>query len=278
MPTPEEHLRALSVARDLSTLTRTLKAMAAVTLRTFQQAVDAVDALEQAVEVAMQVALQHGVVRLGGGEPAARGVIVVGSDLGMCGTFNQSLITPTLNEGARILAVGSRAAEHLRRHGLTAEAVLSVPSSVAGLATTVYDLVVRLEAWGSTRLEVVYNVADGGGRCHAVRQPLMPWSQAWLQTLQLKPWKGSSLPQIFSAASDIRSELVRQYLFASLYAALARSIEAESGARLAAMQQAEHNIGVRLETLQREYHQLRQAAVTEELLDITSGFNVIHER
>lgn len=40
------------------------------------------------------------------------------------------------------------------------------------------------------------------------------------------------------------------------------------------MQAAEPNIEERLDTLRTEYHQLRQAQITEELLDVVAGFKV----
>ena len=50
---------------------------------------------------------------------------------------------------------------------------------------------------------------------------------------------------------------------------------AEHGARLSAMQAAEQNIDDRLVTLRTRYHQLRQALITEELLDVVSGFEAL---
>jgi F-type H+-transporting ATPase subunit gamma len=73
------------------------------------------------------------------------------------------------------------------------------------------------------------------------------------------------------------SALIRQYLFVSLYRAFAESLASENASRLAAMQNAERNIDERLTALQGQFHQQRQSSITEELLDIVSGFEALKE-
>jgi F-type H+-transporting ATPase subunit gamma len=72
--------------------------------------------------------------------------------------------------------------------------------------------------------------------------------------------------------------LIRQYLFAVLYRALAESLASENAARLASMQAAEKNIEERSDELTARYHRRRQNAITEELLDVTAGFEVLQDQ
>jgi len=69
--------------------------------------------------------------------------------------------------------------------------------------------------------------------------------------------------------------LVRQYLFVSLYRAFAESLASEHSSRLATMQAAEDNAEERLDDLQMRFNRQRQNAITEELLDITSGYEAL---
>jgi F-type H+-transporting ATPase subunit gamma len=71
------------------------------------------------------------------------------------------------------------------------------------------------------------------------------------------------------------ASLVRQYFFVSLYRAFAESLASEHSSRLAAMQMAEDNVEERLDDLQSRFHRTRQNAITEELLDITAGFEAL---
>lgn len=49
----------------------------------------------------------------------------------------------------------------------------------------------------------------------------------------------------------------------------------ENASRLNAMQRAERNIEERLDEMRGRFHQLRQQSITEELLDIVSGFEAL---
>jgi F-type H+-transporting ATPase subunit gamma len=73
------------------------------------------------------------------------------------------------------------------------------------------------------------------------------------------------------------SSLLRQHLFVSLYRAFAESLASENASRLASMQAAERSIDERLEALRGEFRYQRQHAITEELLDIVSGFEALNE-
>jgi F0F1-type ATP synthase gamma subunit len=59
--------------------------------------------------------------------------------------------------------------------------------------------------------------------------------------------------------------------------ASAESLTSENASRLASMQGAERNIEERLEQLTQRYHRGRQMAITEELLDIVTGFEALRK-
>ena len=69
--------------------------------------------------------------------------------------------------------------------------------------------------------------------------------------------------------------IVRQYVFVSCSRPLAESQASENASRLAAMQGAEKNIDDVLAELRLQFHQERQMAITDELLDIVAGFEAL---
>lgn len=83
------------------------------------------------------------------------------------------------------------------------------------------------------------------------------------------------LPMFTMDRDQLFSVLIRQYLFVSLHRAFAESLASENASRLASMQNAQSNIAEQLEELTSTYHQRRQMSVTEELLDIVSGFEAL---
>jgi F-type H+-transporting ATPase subunit gamma len=98
----------------------------------------------------------------------------------------------------------------------------------------------------------------------------------WLCHLRERPWPTRNLPIRTVEWRPLFSALVREHLFVTLYRSFAESLAAEQTNRLASMQASEHNIEERLEELRLVYRQQRQAANTEELLDIASGWEALH--
>jgi len=101
--------------------------------------------------------------------------------------------------------------------------------------------------------------------------------RAWLARIQEEPWPTRVLPDFSMGWDALFSALIRQYLFVSLYRAFAESLASENASRLAAMQSAERNIDERLTELRGRFNQQRQSTITEELLDIVSGFEALKE-
>jgi F-type H+-transporting ATPase subunit gamma len=93
-----------------------------------------------------------------------------------------------------------------------------------------------------------------------------------------EPWNSRSLPTFVTDRRRLLSRLVQQHLFVSLFRACANSLASENASRIAAMQAAEKNIEVRLEELHGSFNQLRQSAITEELLDVVTGFEALSKQ
>ena len=108
---------------------------------------------------------------------------------------------------------------------------------------------------------------------HALQ--LLPMSPAWLDELASRPWPTNQLPGHPGDWQTLFAALVRQYLFVALFRAFAESLASENASRLAAMQAAENNIEEKIDELNARYHRRRQAAITEELLDVISGFEAL---
>jgi F-type H+-transporting ATPase subunit gamma len=104
---------------------------------------------------------------------------------------------------------------------------------------------------------------------------LLPVDQNWLQRLREKEWQGRALPMFTMDWDPLFSALIRHYLYVSLFRALGESLASENASRLASMQGAEKNIEERLSELSIQFHQQRQMSITEELLDVVSGFQAL---
>lgn len=84
-------------------------------------------------------------------------------------------------------------------------------------------------------------------------------------------WPTSGLPEVLATDAGTLAAFIREYLFVSLFRAFVESLASENASRLAAMQRAEKNIDDLRDTLDGEYHRLRQAGIDEELFDVVAG-------
>jgi len=285
--------KRIETTRDLQSVVKTMKALAAVNIRQYERAARSIEHYTRTTEMALQVLLLDPVhPPLARGAPKERvGGVVFGSDQGMCGQLNDQVVAhacafldkefPLHGSNRRILALGQRVHARLRDRGHRVEASYAMPGSVKGIVPGVQDLLVHIEKWlrEDTAQHVVLfhgkQISGASYRAQAVR--LLPLDKAWLDRLREKKWPTHCVPMFTMEKGPLFSALVRQHLFACLFRAYAQSLASENAARLSAMQGAEKNIEERLEELTARFHKKRQMSITEELLDIVAGWEALKQ-
>jgi F-type H+-transporting ATPase subunit gamma len=272
---------------------KTMKALAAVSIRQYERAVEALEDYNRATLLALQVALQHRPDLAAPKPPPANrlGVVVFGSDQGMCGQVNEQVVRHAAeslaeigvpHEACTVIVVGERAAARVEDEGLTIEETMPVPGTLKGITTSVQDLLRRIQAWDARRhirrVQLYYSRQLTGATYEPASLRLLPVDAQWLAALEREPWPARSLPQFTMDWNRLFSSLISEYLFVSIYRAFAESLASENASRLASMQGAERNIAERLRALEDQFHQQRQSTITAELLDIVSGFEALQEK
>ncbi|MGM0585642.1 MAG: F0F1 ATP synthase subunit gamma [Pseudomonadota bacterium] len=285
MDTLEALSARLETTQDIQAIVRVMKSLSSVSIGQFDRAVAALHDYQRAVDLGLQA-----VLRGGDGLPAARparggrAVVVIGSDRGLCGRFNESivdfarreLLADTAGPRPRLLVVGARAADRLAAAVREPDAVMTLPGSADGLAGAAQTILVRLDRWreeaGVADIRICYNRRRHAAHAVPKAERLLPLDPDWLQSLAERDWPSRALPMFTMEREALLSWLLRQQLFLGAYRALARSLASEHAARLAAMQAADRNIDERREELVARFRQRRQESITAELLDIVSGF------
>jgi F-type H+-transporting ATPase subunit gamma len=292
MQTIENLKKSIESTEDLQSVVKTMKALAAVKIRQYEKAVESLEGYNTTVEMGLQIVLKNraGIyVTAKEGARARLGAIVFGSDQGMCGQLNDQVATHALEEMRRftgagrrerfILAVGDRVAGRLQDEKEVVQQILSVPNSVTGIAGKGQEILVEIEKWnaeqGIDHVLLFHSKHLSGASYEPRTIRLLPVDRDWLKRLRQKSWQGRTLPVFTMDWDPLFSALIRQYLFVSLFRALAESLASENASRLASMQGAEKNIEERLSELSLQFHQQRQMSITEELLDVVSGFEAL---
>jgi F-type H+-transporting ATPase subunit gamma len=300
---------------DLRAVVRTMKALSMVYIRQYEQARTSLTAYNHTVELGLQALLHHRYFsETQMGLPLTTmpkhhelvGVILFGSDHGLCGPFNEQIVTYALGhlhhcqippDRRLVAAVGARLISHLEAAHQPLQATFSLPSSLSGSLQLIQKLLLTIEQWRfrqpshpvtSTSDEMTeiprpyvehillfYNQHLSTTAYQPFSLQLLPLDLSWLHQLEQCPWNSAAKPSLSMDWEPLFSRLIRQYLFISLYRATVESLASENAARLAAMQAAEKNIEERLTVLNAEYRQQRQNLITGELLDIVSGFEAL---
>jgi len=288
--TPEALKRKIQSAQDLLGVVKTMKALAAVSIRQYQRSVEALADYNRTVEMGLQIILKdrQGASAPSGQRSAKLGAIVFGTDQGLCGQFNNIVTQHALEEIDRtefrkedrfFIVIGIKASDILVDMGQNVFEILSTPGSTAGITAMVQDITMVLEDWrfkhSVDNMYLVYNEYVSGATYRPRALKLLPIDKVWLDDLKKQKWDSRTLPLYTMSWDRIFRSMIREYLFVSVYRAFANSLASENASRLAAMQNAEKNIEERLEELDVQFHRQRQMTITEELLDIVAGFEVL---
>ncbi len=281
--------RRLKSAEDLHAVVRTMKTLAAVNIRQYEESVRSLRDYSRSVESGLHAALLNR--PLAATVPGAREslAIIFGSDQGMVGQFNEAIVDyagdavekGTANRGSTtaIWVVGARTMGSAEERFGTIEESFALPSSSRTVTGSVSDLILRFEERrrrrGETRLIVYYNTPRTGASYAQHRLVLYPLDGKWLREKAAGKWPRKGLPAYSLAWERLFSALIGEHIFVSLYRACAAAMAAENAARLAPMQRAEKNIEEMREELMRQYNALRQMLITEELFDVISGFEAL---
>ncbi len=294
MQTVEQLRDRIDAAEGLQQVVKTMKGLAAVNIRQYQRANDSLAEYAVTVEQGLHILLsaRADVLRLRGDAASASGPVlgvVFGSDQGMVGRFNSSIVRHYHRQmdslgvapsDRWILAVGHRLAGRIRSEQGELIETHDLPRSADTIATHVSRLlpaVQDLRARQATRVVLLHHLPASGASYRPTTRHVFPLNIDWLETLRTNPWPGPCLPTFRIDAEEMLAHLVEQYLFVSLFRALAGSLAAENASRLASMQAAERNIEDRLDALRQKFHRQRQSQITSELLDVMAGFEAARQ-
>jgi len=291
METLETLSEMLETTGDIQSIVRTMKSLSAVSIRQYEQAEAAMSGYERTIDLGLTALLierrSRGLPLPGtrAGATEREALIVIGSDRGLCGRYNEIVAreaeTRLSGRTAVLGVIGARAAARLDASGHRVDRLFLQPGSVGGLRPLVQSVIVEIERWtrdpGVGHVRVVHNRREGRSRAVPVTQDLLPIPDAYLRDLVSAGWPGPGVPFFRTDPDRLLSWLVRQRLFVVLYRALAEALASEHATRLAAMQNAERNIEERREDLNSDYRRKRQETITRELLDVVAGFEAVSQ-
>ena len=213
-----------------------------------------------------------------GREVKGVGVIVIGSDKGLCGGLNINLfrtLLPFLKEmsdqgiSQKFCPIGTEARVFFNNFGgdvvATAEKLGDIPS----LENLIGAIKVLLDKFEQGEIDKVF-LASNRFENTMTQEPLIK------QLLPLLPEDTPELKHRWDYiyepdAKELLDGLMQRYIESLVYQAVIENIACEQAAKMVAMKNATENAGTIIDELQLIYNNARQAAITQELSEIVAG-------
>ncbi|MDE5874399.1 MAG: ATP synthase F1 subunit gamma [Muribaculaceae bacterium] len=216
------------------------------------------------------------------------GIVVFGSDDGLCGAYNINIFKHMLVEIARlreqhgrnveltVIPVGKKianAVKKLHEPNLTVEMVEGIDSKMSGPTVNEFGHKLREKFLDGSYdlIEVVYVKYLTRSRQTPVAEQLFPVSREAIEAETAGVAEANKFYIFEPDPNTIFNEVLPMFVLSTLQEITIENRASEQAARVMAMQSANDNAQKLLESLQIEFNKLRQEGITTELLDILGG-------
>ena len=207
-------------------------------------------------------------------------LVVITSNRGLCGGFNSSVIKASIKnieenyDGKQVdlITIGKKGNDILAKNYTIIENHKEVYDDLTfDNVAVIAEKVMHLFAEGQyDKIELVYNrFKNAGTQIETIEQflPIVPIEGA----------STANLDYIFEPSkAKIVLELIPKSLKTQLYKAVRDSFASEHGARMTAMHKATDNATELRDELLLTYNKARQAAITNEILEIVGGAEALN--
>ena len=197
--------------------------------------------------------------------------VVIAGDRGLAGGYNSNILKLAVAEmegkNAVVLPIGKKAVDYFKNHG-----VPSLTDSYAEAAdVSIGDCFSIAKQLSNGFLKGEY---DEICLCYTNFVSVLSQTPASIGLLPLEREEnsGSGAEILYEPdSSEVFARIVPEYLGGVLYGALCESCCAELAARRTAMDSATQNAEEMIADLSLKFNQARQAAITNEIIDIVAG-------
>nr|WP_299342589.1 ATP synthase F1 subunit gamma [Allomuricauda sp.] len=202
-------------------------------------------------------------------------IVSITSNRGLCGAFNSNIIKQSLSltgdtylgKQVDYLTIGKKGNDILSKKGNVVENHSEIYDSLTfdNVAEIAENLMAKFTEGAYDRIDLVYNKFKNAATQIVMTEQFLP----------IVPTEGDnqgSADYIFEPSKEeIVEQLIPKSLKTQLFKAIRDSFASEHGARMTAMHKATDNAGELKAQLTLTYNKARQAAITNEILEIVGG-------
>jgi F-type H+-transporting ATPase subunit gamma len=206
------------------------------------------------------------------------GLVLITSDKGLCGGYNANVLNHARQfieehsaKAIRLILVGRKGFDAYRRKSFPIDHSLLQLSKEISIQEVkeISGVVIRgFEEGRYDEVDLIYTRFHTAMNTKPVTLKLLPIEKSEV----LRTEGGVKGQPIFEPEpEEIMARLLPKYLEALIYSGLVESVASEQGARMVSMKSATENAEEMISSLTLSYNKARQASITKELLEVTSG-------
>ena len=276
----------ISSVKNTQQITRAMKMVSAAKLRRAQENIQHMRPYAQSIlSVIADVAATHRIshpLLSQSSESKRILLVVINSDRGLCGAFNNSVNRYVENwhnkskgkyDQLDYIFIGKRVADYFKREDLNAvDVMLNLAKDISYVkAAQVAEKLMKAYTGGQyDEIRFIYNEFKSAISQNLVTETLLPVDVSQSTFAEAEHQFATDL--IFEPQPEaIIDELLHKHFAVQVYRCMSESVAAEHAARMTAMENATNNAKDMISKLTLTYNKLRQAAITTELIEITSG-------
>ena len=213
-----------------------------------------------------------------------RGILVLSTDKGLCGALNANLfrLVHEVDASAKFVAVGKRATQYLSRtrRDLLADFTVSDRAPFSEVRKVVEFLLHQYLEENIDTVEVAYTSFVNTLQQEPEIVQLLPFSDLETMLATLHARFGSPDDELAKDSreilfepgrEEILAELASLYVKQEIYQLILESQASEHSARMVAMKNATDNAGNLVDDLTLQYNRARQAAITQEIIELSAA-------
>jgi F-type H+-transporting ATPase subunit gamma len=291
MPNLLDIRRRIKSVKNTQQITKAMKMVSAAKLRRAQErVVTARPFANKMAEVLGQLAsrtdedFHHPLLDLRGDERYL--LVLITADKGLCGAFNtnltkaaQGFIRDNRDKTIEIMAIGRKGRDFFRnRHaaivsefiGLTGKGRIEF-SEALDVARTIIKT--YTEDTSIDKVFIIYNEFKSVLSQRLVLDQLLPVARVSEPEPETKSQQPATLVDYIyeQPPEEIFSRLLPRLVETQVFRALLESVASEQGARMTAMDSASKNASELIDSLTLNMNRIRQAAITNEIIEVVSG-------
>lgn len=211
-------------------------------------------------------------------EEGTYGCLVITADKGLAGAYNQNVIKEAMrllrgHEDIKLFVVGENGRQFFSRRRIPIERsfLYTAQNPTMRRAREISGYLLELFDKGDLKkIFIVYTDFKNGMATEAVSTRLLPFHRGHFaedshEKAVISPF------EFFPALDVVLNNVMQSYVSGFIYSALVDSFCSEQNARMTAMDSANQNAQHMLDELSVHYNRVRQAAITQEITEVSSG-------